>query len=102
MRDKLNNVMGPDETAGGRAALEQQISAYLRGMAAESEQIGLSFAVVHDVRPADFRALLHGMVAETAGAPITSGELRQRMGLSAPAVTDLGARLKAAGHSTRC
>ena len=101
MRDKLNNVMGPDETAGGRAALEQQISAHLRVMTAESEQIGRSFAVVHDVRPTDFRALLHVMVAETAGAPITSGELRQRMGLSGAAITYLVDRMMASGHITR-
>jgi DNA-binding MarR family transcriptional regulator len=93
--------MGPDETAGGRAALEQQISAHLRVMTAESEQIGRSFAAVHDVRPTDFRALLHVMVAETAGAPITSGELRQRMGLSGAAITYLVDRLMASGHITR-
>ena len=93
--------MGPDETAGGRAALEQQISVSLRVMTAESEQIGRSFAVVHDVRPNDFRALLHVMVAETAGAPITSGELRQRMGLSGAAITYLVDRMMASGHITR-
>src|ERR1700761_6745462 len=101
MRDKLNTDMGPDETAGGRAALEQQISACLRVMTAESEQIGRSFAVVHDVRPTDFRALLHVMVAETAGTPITSGELRQRMGLSGAAITYLVDRMMASGHITR-
>src|ERR1700727_1150147 len=101
MRDKLNNVMGPDETAGGRAALEQQISPHLRVMTSESEQIGRSLAVVHDVRPTDFRALLHVMVAETAGAPVTSGELRQRMGLSGAAITYLVDRMMASGHITR-
>ena len=68
----LQSVMGSGETAGGRAALESQISADLRVLTAESEQIGRGFAVVNDVRPTDFRALLHVMVAETAGAPITS------------------------------
>src|SRR6201996_4464494 len=93
--------MGPEHTAGGRAALEQQISAHLRVMTAESEQIGRSFAVAHDVRPTDFRALLHVMVAETAGAPVTSGELRQRMGLSGAAITYLVDRMMTSGHITR-
>jgi DNA-binding MarR family transcriptional regulator len=93
--------MGPEHTTGGRAALEQQISAHLRVMTAESEQIGRSFAVVHDVRPTDFRAMLHVMVAETAGAPVTSGELRQRMGLSGAAITYLVDRMMASGHITR-
>jgi DNA-binding MarR family transcriptional regulator len=93
--------MGPEETADGRAALEQQITAYLRVMTAESEQIGRAFAAVHDVRPTDFRALLHVMVAETAGDPVTSGELRQRMGLSGAAITYLVDRMMASGHITR-
>src|SRR5271156_5028303 len=101
MRDKLKNVMGPDETAGGRAALEQQVYAYLRVMKSECEQICRSFAVAHDVLPTDFRALLHVMVAESAGAPITSGELRQRMGLSGAAITYLVDRMMASGHITR-
>jgi DNA-binding MarR family transcriptional regulator len=91
--------MGPDETE--RAVLEQQISAYLRVMTAESEQIGRAFAAVHEVRPTDFRALLHVMVAETAGEPVTSGELRQRMGLSGAAITYLVDRMMASGHITR-
>ncbi len=93
--------MGPEETVGGRAALEQQISACLRVMTAESEQIGRAFAAAHDVRPTDFRALLHVMVAETAGEPVTSGELRQRMGLSGAAITYLVDRMMASGHIRR-
>lgn len=93
--------MGPEETLGGRAALEQQVTAYLRVMTAESEQIGRAFAAAHDVRPNDFRALLHVMVAETAGAPVNPGELRQRMGLSGAAITYLVDRMMASGHITR-
>ena len=93
--------MGPENADGDRAALEQQISAYLRVMTAESEQIGRAFAAVHDVRPTDFRALMHVMVAETAGEPVTSGELRQRMGLSGAAITYLVDRMMASGHITR-
>lgn len=93
--------MGPDQTDGDRAVLEQQISAYLRVLTAESEQIGRAFAALHDVRPTDFRALLHVMVAETGGDPVTSGELRQQMGLSGAAITYLVDRMMASGHITR-
>src|SRR5271155_898733 len=93
--------MGPDQTAGGRAALEQQISAHLRVMTAESEQIGRSVAAVHDVRATPFRALLHVLGGENAGGPITAGELRQRMGLSGAAITYLVDRMMASGHVTR-
>jgi DNA-binding MarR family transcriptional regulator len=93
--------MGSDENANGRATLESQISADLRVLTAESEQIGRAFAVVHDVRPTDFRALLHVMIAETTGHPITSGELRHRMGLSGAAITYLVDRMMASGHITR-
>lgn len=70
-------------------------------MAAESEQIGQRFAGSHDVRPTDFRALLHIMVAETAGSPIGPSELRQRMGLSGAAITYLVDRLIESGHVRR-
>jgi len=93
--------MGSEQTDDGRAALESQISADLRVMAAESDQIGRLFATAHDVRPTDFRALLYVMVAETAGEPITSGELRQRMGLSGAAITYLVDRMTASGHIMR-
>lgn len=93
--------MGFDETADSRESLELQISADLRVLTAESEQIGRVFAVVNEVRPTDFRALLHVMVAETAGTPITSGELRQRMGLSGAAITYLVDRMMASGHIIR-
>src|SRR5277367_3397953 len=99
--DKLRGVMGSDQTADDRSALESQISADLRVLTAESEQIGRVFADIHDVRPTDFRALLHVMVAETQGQPITSGELRQRMGLSGAAITYLVDRMMASGHITR-
>jgi DNA-binding MarR family transcriptional regulator len=93
--------VGSDETADDREALELRISADLRVLTAESEQIGRVFAASNEVRPTDFRALLHVMVAETAGAPITSGELRQRMGLSGAAITYLVDRMVASGHITR-
>ena len=93
--------MGSDQTADERSALESQITADLRILTAESEQIGRVFAVVHDVRPTDFRALLHVMVAATPGRPITSGELRQRMGLSGAAITYLVDRMMVSGHITR-
>lgn len=101
MQDMLQDVMGSEGTADGRAALESQISADLRVLTAGSEQIGRAFAAMHDVRPTDFRALLHVMVAETTGQPITSGELRQRMGLSGAAITYLVDRMMASGHITR-
>jgi DNA-binding MarR family transcriptional regulator len=93
--------MGSEETADDREALELRISADLRVLTAESEQIGRVFAASNEVRPTDFRALLHVMVAETAGTPITSGELRQRMGLSGAAITYLVDRMVASGHITR-
>jgi DNA-binding MarR family transcriptional regulator len=93
--------MGSDQTGGERTALESQITADLRVLTAESEQIGRVFAGSHDVRPTDFRALLHVMVAETNGRPITSGELRQRMGLSGAAITYLVDRMMASGHIAR-
>lgn len=56
----------------GRGTLESLISADLREIATESDQIGRLLALSHRSRPNDFRALLHIMVAENAGQPMTS------------------------------
>ncbi|MBO0681384.1 winged helix-turn-helix transcriptional regulator [Mycolicibacterium sp. S2-37] len=84
-----------------RATLEARIAADMRALSAESDQIGRAFAARHDVTANDFRALLHVMVAETAGTPLTAGDLRREMGTSAAAVTYLVERMIASGHLRR-
>lgn len=84
-----------------RGALEATIAADVRAMNAESDEIGRLFASRHDVAANDFRALLHVMVAETEGVPLTAGELRKRMGMSAAAITYLVERMIASGHFRR-
>ncbi|HEV7583913.1 MAG TPA: MarR family transcriptional regulator [Mycobacterium sp.] len=97
----LRTGMDADEQRSGREALESLMSADLREMSTESDQIGRLFAASHDVRATDFRALLHIMVAETSGRPMTSGDLSQRMGLSGAAITYLVDRLIESGHIWR-
>lgn len=96
----LHPAMNSDEPRP-RDELESLISADLRELTSESDQIGLLFAVSHDVRPSDFRALLHIMVAESAGRPMSSSDLSQRMGLSGAAITYLVDRLIKSGHLRR-
>ncbi|MGE2715507.1 MarR family winged helix-turn-helix transcriptional regulator [Mycolicibacterium litorale] len=84
-----------------RAALEALIAADVRALSAESEQIGRVFAARHSLAPNDFRALLHIMVADTAGTPLTAGELRKQMGMSGAAITYLVERMIASGHLRR-
>jgi DNA-binding MarR family transcriptional regulator len=84
-----------------RVALEMQIAADVRALIAESDEIGRYFAGRHDVTANDFRALLHVMVAETAGSPLTAGELRTRMGMSGAAITYLVERMITSGHFLR-
>jgi len=84
-----------------RAALEALITADMREMSSESDQIGRVFASSRDLRPNDFRAILHIMVAEAAGRPMTSGDLSHRIGLSGSAITYLVDRLIESGHLRR-
>ena len=56
---------------------------------------------MNDVSSSDFHALLHIMVAETAGTPLTLAQLRQRMDVSPPAITYLVDRMIEAGHIRR-
>jgi len=89
------------EGATERVRLEALIAADARALTAESDQMGRVFSAVHRLRPSDFRALLHILVAETSGTPLTAGELRQKMGLSAAAITYLVERMITSGHIRR-
>jgi DNA-binding MarR family transcriptional regulator len=84
-----------------RAALELLMAEDVRALTVESDQIGRLFAGRHDVSANDFRALLHVMVAETAGTPLTAGDLRKRMGMSGAAITYLVERMISSGHVLR-
>lgn len=92
--------MNPDQGAD-RRELEALISADARALSAESDQIGRLFAAARQVHATDFRALLHILVAEAGGNPLTSGELRQRLGLSGSAITYLVERMIDSGHIWR-
>ena len=84
-----------------RRALESAVIADIQALSAESDQIGRVFAGVHELSANDFRALLHVMVAERAGAPLSAGELRDLMGMSGAAITYLVERMIASGHLRR-
>ncbi len=84
-----------------RAELEKLMSADMRAVTAQSDRIGRHFARQHDVSGTDFHALLHIMVAETAGTPLTPAQLRQRMDVSPAAITYLVDRMIDAGHVRR-
>lgn len=84
-----------------RGALEALIAADVRALTAESDQIGHNFAGRHALTANDFRALLHVIVAENAGGPLTAGELRKRMGMSGAAITYLVERMITSGHLLR-
>ncbi len=77
------------------------MSADMRAMTAQSDRIGRHFARQNDVGGSDFHALLHIMVAETAGEPLTPAKLRQRMDVSPAAITYLVDRMMDAGHIRR-
>lgn len=90
-----------DEPQPERAELERQLSADVRAMTARSDRVGRYFARSNDVNNSDFHALLHIMVAETAGTPLTPAQLKQRMDLSPPAITYLVDRMIESGHIRR-
>lgn len=86
---------------GDRAELESAIADDVRALSAATERIGKAFAGVHSLSANDFRALLHVMVAEQTGAPLSAGELRDLMGLSGAAITYLVERMIDSGHLRR-
>jgi DNA-binding MarR family transcriptional regulator len=77
------------------------MSADMRAVTAQSDRLGRYFARQNDVSGNDFHALLHVMVGETAGTPLTMAQLRQRMDVSPAAITYLVDRMIDAGHVRR-
>jgi DNA-binding MarR family transcriptional regulator len=77
------------------------MSADMRAVTAQSDRMGRYFARQNNVSGNDFHALLHVMVAETAGTPLTMAQLRQRMDVSPAAITYLVDRMIDAGHVRR-
>jgi DNA-binding MarR family transcriptional regulator len=73
----------------------------MRAITAQSDRIGRHFARTNEVGSSDFHALLHIMVSETAGKPMTLAQLRQRMDVSPAAITYLVDRMIHAGHIRR-
>lgn len=84
-----------------RAELEKLMSADMRAITAQSDRIGRHFARQNGVSGTDFHALLHIMVAETAGTPLTAAQLRRQMDVSPAAITYLVDRMIDAGHVRR-
>ena len=89
------------ESPQNRAELEKLMSADMRAVTAQSDRIGRHFARQNRVSGSDFHALLHIMVAETAGTPLTMAQLRQRMDVSPAAITYLVDRMIESGHLRR-
>lgn len=77
------------------------MSADMRALTAQSDRIGRHFARQNDVGGTDLHALLHIMVAETAGTPLTPAQLRHRLDVSPAAITYLVDRMIDSGHLRR-
>ena len=92
---------GAPHVPPGRAELEKLMAVDLRAMTARSDRVGRYFARRHDLHSSDLHALLHIMVAETAGEPLNSTQLRERMDISNAAITYLVDRVTSAGHIRR-
>jgi DNA-binding MarR family transcriptional regulator len=92
---------GASNSSPDRPQLEKLMSADIRAVTAQSDRVGRYFARQHKVSSNDFHALLHVMVAETAGTPLTMAQLRQRMDVSPAAITYLVDRMIDAGHIRR-
>lgn len=92
---------GVKRSPANRADLEKLMSADMRAVTAQTDRVGRYFARQNDVSGNDFHALLHVMVAETAGTPLTMAQLRQRMDVSPAAITYLVDRMIDAGHVRR-
>ncbi|HYO04520.1 MAG TPA: MarR family transcriptional regulator [Mycobacterium sp.] len=84
-----------------RDAVEALIVSDVQGLSAVSDELGRVFCAQHDLSANDFRALLHVMVAESDGDPLSQSQLGQRVGVSGAAITYLVDRMVESGHLIR-
>ena len=84
-----------------RDVVEKMIVSDVQALSAESDELGRVFCAQHDLSANDFRALLHVMVAESGGDPLTQSQLGQRVGVSGAAITYLVDRMVESGHLIR-
>ena len=78
-----------------------RLVALLQDYAGEAELLGQVFAGRHGLHRTDLHALLAVLRAETAGDPLTTGALGERLGLTTGATTAVVDRLERAGHVRR-
>ncbi|MQY17707.1 MarR family winged helix-turn-helix transcriptional regulator [Nocardia macrotermitis] len=93
--------MAEDATDATRAELEAGIARDIRALTAVSDQISHLFAHSNNLRPNDFRALMHIATADAEGTPLTAGGLGALLGLSPAAITYLIERLIESGNIER-
>ncbi len=84
-----------------RALARDLIVADVQALSAESDRLGRTFSALHELSPNDFHALLHVMVAEAEGTPVTQRELSQRIDVTGAAITYLVDRMVKSGHLRR-
>lgn len=84
-----------------RDAAEALIVSDVQALSAESDELSRVFCARHDLSANDFRALLHVMVSERDGEPLTQSQLGQRIGVSGAAITYLVDRMVQSGHLNR-
>jgi DNA-binding MarR family transcriptional regulator len=73
----------------------------LRRYGQDSARLGHAFSALHDLQPADLRALVAIMQADAAGAPLTPGRLREILRLSSGGTSVVIDRLERDGHVER-
>jgi DNA-binding MarR family transcriptional regulator len=87
--------------ADGESRIKWDIVDALRRYGTDSARLGHAFAALHQLQPADLRALVAIMSAEGNSTPLTAGQLREQLGLSAGGASLVIDRLQEAGHIRR-
>jgi DNA-binding MarR family transcriptional regulator len=86
---------------GGPAVVRDELVRLLQRYSVEAGRLGRAFAERHGLHPTDWTALLAVIQADRLGAPLTPGELGQRLGMSSGATTAVVDRLERGGHVRR-
>lgn len=80
---------------------DDEVVRLLQLLVTEGGRVTGTFGARHGLHGTDVDALVHVMVAEERGAPLTPGSLGAELGLTSGAVTAVVDRLERSGHVVR-
>ncbi len=85
----------------GEGELHDRVIRLTQQLVAAADKVSDAFVAVHRMHPTDMEALIHVLLAQQHGEPVTAGSLGAELGLTSGAITAVVDRLERSGNLRR-